>query len=267
MHEVAQEMLDVLADGAKLAGLHVNIKKTEYMVRGDLAATEGELRLEGAVLKRMDEFKYLGTYVGSVDTDIDARLRAADQMIGRLTPIWKLPLNKVSTRSRLKLFTTIVEPILFYGCETWPLTAGRLQKLTAWWFKRVRGILKIRWDQKKSNAEIIAENDLLKDPKQTLRERFMGLYGHALRTYSREVSAGGALSPLSQVIAWAGQGGTEYTRARGAVTLQHRQRVGKGQSLTVYQYCLSLVDKHLSSPEDLVAFAGCKASWQALTKD
>ncbi len=86
------------------------------MVRGDLIGVPGTITVDGAAIERVDDFKYLGSYVGSVDRDISERCKAASRAYGRLLPVWK---------TKLRVFKTMVEPVLFYACETWPLTVRR----------------------------------------------------------------------------------------------------------------------------------------------
>jgi hypothetical protein len=199
--KVAQWMLDAVARECRPLGLLINVKKTKFMVRGDLRATDGELRVDGERIEAVDDFKYLGSFIGSVDKDIEARCNAASRAFGRLMNVWKGPLEM---ETKLEVFKTVVQPILFYACETWPLTARRQSKLVGHWFAMVRKITRRRYPYvRQSNASLIDEFKL-KHPAQFLRERFLKHYGHALRTLSRETCAGVKLSPLSTVVAWNG---------------------------------------------------------------
>ena len=60
-------------------GLHVNAHKTEYMCynqTGDITT------LDGASLKLVDKFTYLGSSVSSTEKDIDTRLMNGQLSIG-----------------------------------------------------------------------------------------------------------------------------------------------------------------------------------------
>jgi hypothetical protein len=72
----------------------------------------------------------------SVDRDIEERCKAASRAYGRLMPVWKAPLR---VETNLRVFKAMVEPVMFYACETWPLTVGREKKLTR------RQIVNCRW--------------------------------------------------------------------------------------------------------------------------
>ena len=64
-------------------GLTINIKKTETMSFGE----QLDFYIDGHKLKRVDRFKYLGSYVTKdckLDDEITARTQAASCAMGRL---------------------------------------------------------------------------------------------------------------------------------------------------------------------------------------
>ena len=75
--------------------------------------------LDGASLKLVDKFTYLGSSVSSTEKDIDTRLTKAWTAIDRLSIIWKSDLTDKMKRS---FFQAAVVSILLYGCTTWTLT-------------------------------------------------------------------------------------------------------------------------------------------------
>jgi hypothetical protein len=156
--------------------------------------------------------KYLGSHIGSVELDIQARCTAASRAFGRLVPVWKAPL---AVEVELRAFKAMVEPILFYGCEAWPLTAGRERALVGHWFYMVRRIVNRRWPFVFQSNEAILEEFKLVGPAQTLRGRLLRHFRHALRISQREKSAGVKLSSLSMVAEWSGASGLRCTARNG----------------------------------------------------
>ena len=78
----AETLLHSLERAAAGIGLHVNAHKTEYMCynqTGDITT------LDGASLKLVDKFTYLGSSVSSTEEDIDTRLTKAWTTIDRLS--------------------------------------------------------------------------------------------------------------------------------------------------------------------------------------
>ena len=71
--------------------------------------------LDGASLRLVDKFTYLGSSVSSTENDIDTRLTKAWTATDSLSIIWKSDLTHEMKRS---LFQAAVVSILLYGCTT-----------------------------------------------------------------------------------------------------------------------------------------------------
>ena len=98
----AETLLISLERAAAGIGLHVNAQKTKYMCYNQ---TGNITTLDGASLRLVDKFTYLGSSVSSTENDIDTRVTKAWTAIDRLSIIWKSDLtdklNAVSSRQRL----------------------------------------------------------------------------------------------------------------------------------------------------------------------
>ena len=92
----AETLLHSLERAAAGIGLHVNAHKTEYICYNQ---TGNIATLDGATLKLVDKFTYLGSSVSSTEKDIDTRLTKAWTAIDRLSIIWKLDLTDKMKRS------------------------------------------------------------------------------------------------------------------------------------------------------------------------
>ena len=117
----AETLLHSLERAAAGIELHVNAHETEYMY---IYQTGHITTLDGAPLKLVDKFTYLGSSVSSTEKDIDTQLTKAWTAIDRLSIIWKSDLTDKMNRS---FFQAAVVSILLYGCTTWTLTK-RLEK-------------------------------------------------------------------------------------------------------------------------------------------
>jgi hypothetical protein len=86
--EDAQTQLNSIALEGIRAGLAINGPKTELLVVGDLASAEPErtIYLNGTPLKRVSDFVYLGSQIGSSRQDTARRLRLAAHHTGLLQP-------------------------------------------------------------------------------------------------------------------------------------------------------------------------------------
>ena len=100
--------------------------------------------LDGASLKLVDKFTYLGSSVSSTENDIDTRLTKAWTAIDRLSIIWKSDLTDKLKRS---FFQAAVVSILLYGCTTWTLTKRLEKKLDGNYTRMLRAVLNNSWRQ------------------------------------------------------------------------------------------------------------------------
>ena len=137
----AETLLHRLERAAAGIGLHVNAHKTEYMCYNQ---TGNITTLDGASLKLVDKFTYLGSSVSSTEKDIDTRLTKAWTAIDRLSIIWKSDLTDKMKRS---FFQAAVVSILLYGCTTWTLTKRLEKKLDDNYTRMLRAILNKSWRQ------------------------------------------------------------------------------------------------------------------------
>ena len=97
--------------------------------------------LDGASLKLVDKFTYLGSSVSSTEKDIDTRLMKAWTAIDRLSIVWKSNLTDKMKRSFFQA------AILLYGCTTWTLTKRLKKKLDGNYTRMLRALLNKSWWQ------------------------------------------------------------------------------------------------------------------------
>ena len=96
----------------------------------------------------VEEFVYLGTTVtkeGGGTEDIKKRLSKARGAFFNLKKIWNT--RSIGRNTKIKLFKTLVRPVLLYGCEAWKLTAAE-KKVDRFQYKCLRGVLRIWWPQR-----------------------------------------------------------------------------------------------------------------------
>ena len=80
--------------------------------------------------ERVEEFKYLGTTVtnqNSIPEEIKSRLRSGNacyHSVLNLSSSRLLPKNL-----KIRIYRTIILPVVLYGCETWSLTLREERKL------------------------------------------------------------------------------------------------------------------------------------------
>ena len=149
-------------------GLHVNANKTEYMCYNQ---TGNIATLDGASLKLVDKFTYLGSSVSSTEKDIDTRLTKAWTAIDRLSTIWKSDLTDKMKRS---FFQAAVVSILLYGCTTWTLTKRLERRLDGNYTRMLRAVLNKSWRQHPTRLQLYGHLPPITKTIQVRRTRYAG---------------------------------------------------------------------------------------------
>ena len=88
----AQLLLSRLEMAAEAIGLHENCKKTEQML---LNQDDTDLKtLSGDLLKQVNDFKYLGSWIADTKNGTEVRIGLAWKVLSKLDKIWKLKLKR-----------------------------------------------------------------------------------------------------------------------------------------------------------------------------
>ena len=175
----AETLLHSLERAAAGIGLHVNAHKTEYMCYNQ---TGNITTLDGASLRLVDKFTYLGSSVSSTENDIDTRLTKAWTAIDRLSIIWKSDLTDEMKRS---FFQAAVVSILLYGCTTWTLTKRLEKKLDGNYTRMLRAILNKSGRQHPTRRQLYGHLPPITKTIQVRRARHAG---HCWRSKDELVS-------------------------------------------------------------------------------
>ena len=110
----AEALLQSLEQPAKQVGLYCNEDKTEYITTSPQPTTELK-SLSGTTIKRVEDFKYIGSYIMNSQKDLNTRKALAWNACNKLDKIWHSDLEK---SLKLKTFHTLIEPVLLYGSGT-----------------------------------------------------------------------------------------------------------------------------------------------------
>ena len=81
------------------------------------------MRIDNSTSERVEEFKYLGTTLtnrNSIPEEIKSRLRSANACYHSVKNLSSSRL--LSKNLKIKIYTTIILPLVLYGCETWSHT-------------------------------------------------------------------------------------------------------------------------------------------------
>jgi len=170
----AQQLLLRVETECNKVGLGLNAIKTEVMTY-NIPEHEPLRTASGDILKEVDDFKYLGSWVESTEADIKIRKALAWKALNKMGHIWK---SHMSRDVKLSFFIATVESVLLYGCESWTLTSALERSLNGCYTRMLRAVLNINWSQHIPNTELYGDLPRVADK---VASRRMQLAGHCYR--------------------------------------------------------------------------------------
>ena len=94
-----------------------------------------------------------------IGDEVTARTAKASVAFGRLrTNVWER--NGIRLDTKLKVYKAVVLPTLLYACETWTVYQRHAKKLNHFHLGCLRKILKIRWQDKIPDTEVLKKAKL-----------------------------------------------------------------------------------------------------------
>ena len=117
--------------------------KTKYMVmsREKTAGLSHTMEVDNSSIERVEEFKYLGatlTNQTSIQKEIKSRLKLVNACYHSVQNL--LSSSLLSKNLKIKIYRTIILPVVLYGCETWSLTFREEHRLRVFENRVLRGI-------------------------------------------------------------------------------------------------------------------------------
>jgi len=127
-----KENAEALVVATKEIGLELNADKTKYMImsRDQNAGRSHSMKNDNSSIARVEEFKYLGTTLtnkNSIQEEIKSRLKVGNACYYSLQNL--LSPSLLSKKLKIKIYRTIILPVVLYGCETWSLTLREERRL------------------------------------------------------------------------------------------------------------------------------------------
>ncbi|KAK3509854.1 hypothetical protein QTP70_015741 [Hemibagrus guttatus] len=116
--EQVEENLERWRFALERRGMKVSCSKTEYMCVNEREGS-GTVRLQGEEVKKVQEFKYLGSTVqsnGESGKEVKKQVQAGWNGCRKVSGV--LCDRKISARIKGKVYRTVVRPTMLYGLET-----------------------------------------------------------------------------------------------------------------------------------------------------
>ena len=175
----AEKLLHHLEEAAANIGLSVNAKKTEFISYNE----EGFMKTKNNIpLKKVDDFKYLGSYIASTDKDVKINIGKAWTALTNMNAIWK---SNLPDGLKREFFRSTVETVLLYGSSTWTLTKKVEKTLDGTYTRMLRAVLNVSWKYHPTKARLYGP---LPPISHTIRERRLAFAGHCWRSKEELVS-------------------------------------------------------------------------------
>ena len=122
--------------------------------------------INGYILKLVNDYKYLGSYISSSFKDFNTRKGMAWSACNDLHRIW---VSDLHVNMKIYIFKTLIEPILLYGSETWTLTSKQQQRVDGTYTRLLMRVKNISWKRHPTKQQIY--NDLGQVSKIIKRRR------------------------------------------------------------------------------------------------
>jgi len=170
-------------------GLEISADKTKYMVmsRDQNAGRIHSVRIDNSTFERVAGFKYLGTNLTNQNCIVEetkSRLSLGNACYHSVQNL--LSSRLLSKNLKIKIYRTVIFPVVLYGCETWSLTLQEERKLRLFENMVLRRIFGPRRDEVTGEWRRLHKeelNDLYCSPNivRVIKSRRMRWAGHVAR--------------------------------------------------------------------------------------
>ncbi|KAJ4448244.1 hypothetical protein ANN_10258 [Periplaneta americana] len=148
--QTIRENTEILLKASKAIGLEVNPEKTKYMImsRDQNIVRNGNIKIGDLSFEEVEKFKYLGATVTNInDTreEIKRRINMGNACYYSVEKL--LSSSLLSKNLKVRIYKTVILPVLLYGCETWTLTLREEHRLKVFENKVLRKIFGAKRDE------------------------------------------------------------------------------------------------------------------------
>jgi len=145
------------------------------------------MKIDNNSIERVEEFKYLGTTLtnqNSIQEEIKSRLEFGNACYYLVQNL--LFSSLLSKNLKIKIYSTIILPVVLYGCETWSLTLREECRLRVFENRVLRRVFgpkrdKVRGESRKLHNEELSDLYSLPNIVRVVKLRRMRWAGHVAR--------------------------------------------------------------------------------------
>jgi hypothetical protein len=141
---------ETLIDASKEVGLEINVEKTKYMLLSSHkdVGQKRDIKIADSSFENVSQFKYLGTTATNqnlIQEEIKKRLNSGNACL--------LSSRLMSTNLKIRIYKTIILPVVLYGCETCSLTLREKHRLRVFENRVLRRIFGPKRDEVTGEGE------------------------------------------------------------------------------------------------------------------
>jgi len=153
------------------------------------------MKIDNSSIERVEELKYLGTILTnqiSIQEEIKSRQKLRNACYYSVQNL--LSSRKLSKNLKIQIYSTIILPVVLYGCETWSLTLREESRLRVFQNRvlRVFGPNKdeVTGEWRKLNNEELRNLYSLLNIVRVVKSRRVRWAGHVSHMWEGEVCTG-----------------------------------------------------------------------------
>ncbi|KAJ4452070.1 hypothetical protein ANN_03586 [Periplaneta americana] len=130
--QTIRENTGILLEASKEIGLEVNPEKTKYMImsRDQNIVRNGNIKIGNLSFEEVEKVKYLGATVTNINDTrekIKHRINMGNACYYSVEKL--LSSSLLSKNLKVRIYKTVILPVVLYGCETWTLTLREEHRL------------------------------------------------------------------------------------------------------------------------------------------
>jgi hypothetical protein len=139
-----------VVNAVRIVGLEVNLEKTKYMLVSvcQKAGQRQSIKTGNSSFESVAKFTYLGTTLtdqNCIHEEIKSRLNSGNACYHSVQSL--LSSRLLSRNAKVKIYKTIILPVVLYGCETWSRTLREEHGVRVFENRVLRGIFGPKRDE------------------------------------------------------------------------------------------------------------------------
>ncbi|KAJ4429859.1 hypothetical protein ANN_22063 [Periplaneta americana] len=148
--QTVRENTGILLEASIEIGLEVNPEKIKYMImsRDENTVRNGNIKIGNISFEEVEKFKYLGSTVTNINDTREEIKHRINMGNACYYSVEKLSSSSLLSKNlKVRIYKTVILPVVLYGCETWTLTVREERRLRVFENKVLRKIFGSKRDE------------------------------------------------------------------------------------------------------------------------